>query len=148
MSRCRVRLLALALLITPCWLLSLVATPAHAQGAQQTSGEPQVGAVEAIVVEYPSGRVIYQKASHDRMPPASLTTLLTAILAIAYGKLDDVITVVPEDLAGESSMGLVAGEQQTLHNLLYGMMLPSGNDAATSIARYLGTHVGNAGAPT
>ena len=104
MSRCRVRLLALALLITPCWLLSLVATPAHAQGAQQTSGEPQVGAVEAIVVEYPSGRVIYQKASHDRMPPASLTKILTAILAIEYGKLDDVITVVPEDLAGDPEL--------------------------------------------
>jgi D-alanyl-D-alanine carboxypeptidase len=82
------------------------------------------------------------------MPPASLTKILTAILAIEYGKLDDVITVAPEDLAGESTMGLVAGEQQTLRNLLYGMLLPSGNDAATTVARYLGTHIGNAGVTT
>jgi D-alanyl-D-alanine carboxypeptidase (penicillin-binding protein 5/6) len=103
--------------------------------------------VEAIVVEYPSGRILYRKADHDRMPPASLTKILTAILAIEYGKLDDVITVVPEDLAGESTMGLVAGEQQSLHSLLYGMMLPSGNDAAMSVARYLGSHLATSKQP-
>ena len=45
----------------------------------------------------------------------------------------------------KSTMGLVSGEQQTLHNLLYGMLLPSGNDAAMTIARYLGSHVGATG---
>jgi D-alanyl-D-alanine carboxypeptidase len=133
-----VRIIALLVLA----LLSVIGpSQSFAQSSPQAQVEPQITALEAIVVQYPSGRILYRKADHDRMPPASLTKILTAILAIEYGKLDDVITVAPEDLAGESTMGLVVGEQQTLHNLLYGMMLPSGNDAAMSIARYLGSHL-------
>jgi hypothetical protein len=75
---------------------------------------------------------------HDRLAPASTTKILTAILAIEYGNVDEVVTVAPEDLVGESSMGLVEGEQQSLRNLLYGLMLPSGNDASMTIARMLG----------
>jgi D-alanyl-D-alanine carboxypeptidase (penicillin-binding protein 5/6) len=75
---------------------------------------------------------------HERMAPASLTKILTAILVLEQGNLEDVVTVAPEDLVGESSMGVVAGEQQTLHNLLYGLLLPSGNDAAMAIARSMG----------
>ncbi len=103
---------------------------------------PDVGAHEAIVVEYPSGRILYAKDEHERMSPASLTKVLTAILALEYGNLNDVVTATPDDLVGESTMGLVSGEQQTLHDLLYGMMLPSGNDAAMAIARHLGSTIG------
>lgn len=103
---------------------------------------PDVGAHEAIVVEYPTGRILYAKDEHERMSPASLTKVLTAILALEYGNLNDVVTASPDDLVGESTMGLVSGEQQTLHDLLYGMMLPSGNDAAMAIARHLGSTIG------
>ncbi|MEO8284947.1 MAG: D-alanyl-D-alanine carboxypeptidase family protein [Chloroflexota bacterium] len=129
-------------------MLLAVASPrvGHAQTPDQPTGEPDITAASAIVVEYPSGRILYQKDAHFRMPPASLTKILTAILALEYGKLDDVVTVVPEDLVGESTMGLVSGEQQTLHNLLYGMLLPSGNDAALTVARHLGATMG-AGVP-
>ena len=103
---------------------------------------PDVGAHEAIVVEYPSGRVLYAKNEHERMAPASLTKVMTAILALEYGNLNDVVTATPDDIVGESTMGLVSGEQQTLLNLLYGMLLPSGNDAAMAIARHLGSTIG------
>lgn len=103
---------------------------------------PDVGAHEAIVVEYPSGRVLYAKNEHEWMAPASLTKVMTAILALEYGNLNDVVTATPDDIVGESTMGLVSGEQQTLLNLLYGMLLPSGNDASMAIARHLGSTIG------
>jgi D-alanyl-D-alanine carboxypeptidase len=129
-------------------VLAVAPGAGFAQSATPPSGEPDITAASAIVVEYPSGRILYQKSSHDRMPPASLTKIMTAILALEYGNLNDVITVMPEDLAGESTMGLVSGEQQTLHDLMYGMLLPSGNDAAMAIARYLGTRLGSNLPPT
>ncbi len=101
--------------------------------------QPQVGARAAILVEYPSGRVLYEKSIHTRMAPASTTKILTAILALDYGKLNEVVTIAPRDIMWGTSMGLQNGEQQTLQNLLYGLLLPSGNDAAMAIARYIGT---------
>jgi D-alanyl-D-alanine carboxypeptidase (penicillin-binding protein 5/6) len=102
---------------------------------------PQPGAKAAILVEYPSGRVLYQKESHARLAQASTTKIMTAVIAIEYGNLNDVVTIAPADVVRGSSMGLKAGERQTLRNLLYGLMLPSGNDAAMAIARHLGTKV-------
>ena len=104
----------------------------------QVPTEPEISARAGIVVEYPSGRILYSRGAHDRLAPASTTKILTAILAIEYGKVQDIVTVADSDLVGESSMGLVGGEQQTMHELLYGLMLPSGNDAAAAIARSLG----------
>jgi D-alanyl-D-alanine carboxypeptidase len=104
---------------------------------------PVIDASAAVVVEYPSGRLLYAHNPHERIAPASLTKILTSILALEYGNLDDVVTVAPEDIVGESAMGLVAGEQQTLRELLYGVMLPSGNDAAMAVARYLGGKLGS-----
>lgn len=123
-------------------LLSLAsAFPAAglAAPANQTADAPDISARAAIVVEYPSGRILYSKSMHDKLPPASTTKILTSILAIEHGNLDDTVTVDPADLVGESTMGLEAGEKQTLHNLLYGMLLPSGNDAAMAVARFLGS---------
>ena len=122
-------------------LLSAFA-PLAARAQEAGESVPQIGAQAAIVVEYPGGRILYSKNEHERMPPASLTKIMTAILALEYGNTADIVTSTPDDIVGESAMGLVAGEQQTLLDLLYGMMLPSGNDAAMSIARHLGSTVG------
>jgi D-alanyl-D-alanine carboxypeptidase (penicillin-binding protein 5/6) len=126
-------LVLIALLIGP--------MPTRAATLEEGPDEPEIGAKAAIVVEYPSGRVLYSKSAHERRAPASTTKILTAILALEYGKLDDIVTVVPDDLVGESTMGLVNGEKQTMRELLYGMLLPSGNDAAMAIARTLGSRV-------
>ncbi|HKP51583.1 MAG TPA: D-alanyl-D-alanine carboxypeptidase family protein [Chloroflexia bacterium] len=114
---------------------------AHSTPLGQTIEEPEIGARAAIVVEYPSGRILYTKRAHDQLAPASTTKILTAILALEYGKLDDLVAIMPDDLVGESTMGLQNGEKQTMHDLLYGLMLPSGNDAAMAIARTLGSRV-------
>lgn len=128
-----------SLLIMAALLLSPFS--AHAIPLAQVPDKPEIGAKAAIVVEYPSGRVLYSKAAHERRAPASTTKILTAILALEYGKLDDVVTIEPDDLVGESTMGLKSGEQQTVRELLYGMLLPSGNDASMAIARTLGSRV-------
>lgn len=120
-----------------------------APSGQDAASEPDVTARAAIVVEYPTGRVLYNKAMHDRLAPASTTKILTTILALEYGKLDDRFTVTTDDIVGESSMGLKTGETPTLRDLVYGMMLPSGNDAAMVTARGLASKAGPAeGMPT
>lgn len=111
----------------------------YASSPRQAQGEPEISARAAIVVEYPSGRILYSKSMHDRLAPASTTKIVTTILALEHGNLDELVTVAPEDLVGESSMGLEAGEQQSMLNLIYGMLLPSGNDAAMAVARHLGS---------
>ena len=86
------------------------------------------------------GEVLYAKNVHNRLFPASTTKLLTAYVALKYGKLDDVVTVsknavgVPWD---SSRAGLQVGDQVTLETLLYALMLPSGNDSAVAIAEYI-----------
>ena len=124
-------------------VLFLVLSPSVARGAilRQELVAPEISASAAIVVEYPSGRILYAKSEHTRLAPASTTKILTAILALEYGKLDEAVEVMPDDLVGESSMGLVSGERQTIRDLLYGLMLPSGNDAAMTLARSLGSKV-------
>ena len=73
---------------------------------------------------------------------ASTTKIMTAIVALEYGKLDEVITIPPEASGVEgSSIWLSPGEQHTLEDLLYGLMLRSGNDAATAIAIHIGGSV-------
>lgn len=126
---------ALLLLLLLAW--SSAGVLRAAPNAQDALAEPEIGARAAIVVEYPSGRVLYERAMHDQLAPASITKVLTAILALEYGKLDEIFTVADEDLVGESSMGLSSGERQTLLDLIYGMMLPSGNDASMVVARGL-----------
>lgn len=138
MARTLVAVAFLLCFVSISFPLSAYAVPA----GQEASPEPDVTARAAIVVEYPSGRVLYGKAMHDRVAPASTTKILTTILALEYGKLDDEFTVTTDDMVGESSMGLKAGEQQTLRNLIYGMMLPSGNDAAMVTARGLAAREG------
>lgn len=85
-------------------------------------------------------KVFYSEQIHDRLFPASTTKILTLYLALKYGTLSDIVTVsdnavaVPSD---SSVAGLRSGEQLTLEDLLYGLMLPSGNDSAVAIAEHI-----------
>jgi serine-type D-Ala-D-Ala carboxypeptidase (penicillin-binding protein 5/6) len=117
---------------------SAVASVAAAPPAAVVPAAPEIGARAAIVVEHPSGRIVYQKDARTRMAMASTTKIMTAILALEYGKLDEQVLVSSTDLVRGTSMGLRAGETLPLRNLLYGMLLNSGNDAANTVARYVG----------
>ena len=100
---------------------------------------PNIRALAAVVVDGASGAVLYEKDAHTPLPPASTTKIVTALLALERGTLDEQIEV---QLDGRSywgsAMGLVTGDRFTLRDLLYGMMLPSGNDAAYVIAAHIG----------
>lgn len=82
-------------------------------------------------------KVLYNKGMFAKMYPASTTKIMTAYLALKYSKPDELITVsdTAVDLPGDASKcGLKAGDKLTMEQLLYGLMLKSGNDAAIAIA--------------
>ena len=84
-------------------------------------------------------KVLYAKNAHEKLPMASTTKIMTAILAIETGKLDALVTVPKEAYGVEgSSMYLRLGEKISLRDLVYGLMLVSGNDAAVAIAINVG----------
>ncbi len=98
-----------------------------------------VSAKAAIVVNAATGEVIYSKNADLKLPMASTTKIMTALLLCENADLDEVVTTTGEMVTVEgSSMGLLEGDKVSYKALLYGMMLPSGNDAATTTAIALG----------
>ncbi len=93
----------------------------------------------AILINGDTGEVIFEQNADEQLPMASTTKIMTALLLCEYGNFEKEITVTAEMLRVEgSSMGLLPGDKVTLHDLLYGMMLASGNDAANVTAYVLG----------
>ncbi|WP_373876499.1 D-alanyl-D-alanine carboxypeptidase family protein [Paenibacillus spongiae] len=104
-------------------------------------GTPRIGtdAKAAALIDVESGRLLYSKAGDTPMRIASLTKIMTAIVAIEHGKLSDKVKTSKRAFAKEgSSIYLKLGEEMSLQNMLYGLMLRSGNDAATAIAEHVG----------
>lgn len=98
----------------------------------------QLTARNAILIDADTGSILYESGADARVAPASLTKLFTAFYAIESTPLHRSMTVADSDLVGEASAGLWAGAELPFEALLHGMLLPSGNDAATAIARNLG----------
>ncbi|MDK2823070.1 MAG: hypothetical protein PWQ67_1718 [Clostridia bacterium] len=99
------------------------------------AGEPQISAQSAILVDGDTGAILYSRNPNQQRPPASLTKILTTILAIEKGNLEDVVEISKRAAqTGEARLNLLAGEKITLENLLYGALLKSGNDACVAIA--------------
>jgi D-alanyl-D-alanine carboxypeptidase (penicillin-binding protein 5/6) len=94
----------------------------------------------AVLIDATTGTILAEKNADKKMYPASLTKIMTAILAIEMGELSDVIKVdddTPYEIAG-SHIALEPGEILTLKDMLYALMLPSANDAALAIAKHYG----------
>ena len=129
------KLRAVALLIC-CTVLTLLGSSAKAEEEVKTSARA------AVLIERNSGMVLLCHNENEPLPMASTTKVLTALLALEKGNLDDVVTVgrnaygVPG-----TSIYLDLGEQITLRDLLYGLLLASGNDAAIAIAEHIGGSV-------
>lgn len=90
-----------------------------------------------LLIDQASGAVLAESGSTRRLPPASVTKIATAVLLLELGHLDDTVTIDVDvnSLDWDSTlMGLASGDRYTLRDLLYGLMLPSGNDAAVAIA--------------
>jgi len=108
---------------------------------------PEIGSQSAVVVDAETGSVIFSKNASDEIPPASLTKLMTMHLAlnkVNEGKatLDDIVPITNESWAvnqppRSSLMFLAPGQTVTLREILLGLAVPSGNDAAVAVALYL-----------
>ena len=108
------------------------------------SATPKISAESAILMDAKTGQVLFEKNSRTRRAPASTTKVMTAIIAIESGHLEDEVTISlrAASTAG-SSMHLSAGQRILLRELVTGLLLRSGNDAAVAISEHLAGSVEN-----
>jgi len=110
---------------------------------RQDLEQPEISAKSSIVYDLTNNKTLFEKNPHQKLPMASLTKIMTAIIAVENYKADDRLKVRKEDLVGENSMGLSSGEVLTVEELIYGLILVSGNDAAEVLAsNYSGGRLG------
>ncbi|MFZ5817236.1 MAG: D-alanyl-D-alanine carboxypeptidase family protein [Bacillota bacterium] len=134
--------IALVLILTlPAGLAS--AAPGQAAAERfQVEPAPRGWAGAAVVLDWETGEVLYQRNAYQRRAPASTTKVLTALIALERGNLDDLVTVSRRAArTGGSSMYIREGEVYSLYDLLHGLLLRSGNDAAVAIAEHIGGSV-------
>src|SRR5262245_26603224 len=99
---------------------------------------PSPVAPAAVLEDLDSGQILFQKAARERRPIASLTKIMTAYLVLERTRLTDRVTVSAVAVSQSGSEPpLVAGETLTVRALLYAMLLPSSNDAATALAEHV-----------
>lgn len=129
-----------------CWLAGLVlgmtTGPVLAQEAGGFSFTPDVAARAAVLMNPDTGEILFAKEPRLRLPPASTTKVLTALVALERLNLNAQVPVSPQAAsAPPSRIGLHAGEAALTQDLLYGLMLKSGNDAAETLAEAAGGSV-------
>ena len=105
-------------------------------------GRADTSARSAILIDAETGRVLVEENAFEKLPMASTTKIMTAIVALENGNVDDTV-VVGQNASGVegSSIWLSVGEKMTLSDMLFGLMLASGNDAAVAIAEHIGGSV-------
>jgi len=124
-------------IIVVVYLLILSTSQVFADTVQ--SSPPEIVGSAGIVMDVLTGKVLYEKNAHAPLEPASTTKIMTAILALEKGNLSDIVITGKEPpLVDGSKIYLEEGERLTLEQMLYGMMLNSGNDAAVAIAEHIG----------
>ncbi|WP_425755141.1 D-alanyl-D-alanine carboxypeptidase family protein [Ihubacter sp. rT4E-8] len=104
-----------------------------------TISRPVISARSAVVIDGDTGEILYTKNSHYKRDPLSTTKLLTCLVALEYLKTTETVTVTKAAVdtaakVGGSSAGLKVGEKVKVKDLVYGALLPSGNDAAAALA--------------
>lgn len=121
-------------------LLLCLSVPLTAK-AQEETPEIQTSAQSAVLITADTKQVLYEKAMGEKLPMASTTKIMTALLALEQiGETGDPVVDITDEMVRVegSSMGLRAGDRLLLSGIVQGMMLCSGNDAANAIALYLG----------
>ena len=120
-------------------LLVLTTAAALAAACGSAIAAPPPVAASAYVVRGPDGAVLASRAADVQRPLASITKLMTVMVALEHARLDEVVTVSPQAAAiGESSADLRPGERLTVRDLAIAALVPSANDAATALAVYVG----------
>jgi D-alanyl-D-alanine carboxypeptidase len=97
-------------------------------------GDPLIYARSAVVVDVNSSATLYAKNPLEALKPASTTKVMTALVALKHYPLEKIITVKKADRSKGQTMNLLTGERMTVENLLYGLLMQSGNDAAFALA--------------
>ncbi|MDQ2683078.1 MAG: serine hydrolase [Chloroflexota bacterium] len=141
-----VRLLWAVLLLLSALPLSLLSA-----SAQDAPATPSVSAQSIYVFDATLNIELLAENAEEQRAPASTVKIVTAMVVLDHAELDTELVFLEEDTAteDESRMGLVEGDTLTVEQLLYGLMLPSGNDAARTLARHVGELLldGEAGDP-
>jgi len=118
---------------------SITATPVPPDNVsfQGRTQPPPISALSAAVVDDACGDLLFDKDAHRRLPPASITKIVTALVAAETTDPDETVDVnIDNFFAGDGTvMGLETGMRISMRDLLYGLLLPSGNDAAVAVAR-------------
>ena len=102
---------------------------------------PSIEGQSAVLMDAVTDTVLYSKNPDDRLYPASITKIMTAMLALKYGNMDDTVTISQENVTLESGSqvaGFQAGDQVTMDQLLHCLLVYSANDAASAIAEHVG----------
>lgn len=137
---------ALAAFVGVCSLAPAIRVKAEtASAASSQTAQPDVTAQTAAVMDADTGQVYYDKNMHQQMYPASITKIMTGLLAVERGKVSDVVTIQPDIGKSQSkeytNIALQPGEQMTEDELLYTTFLASANDSAQALAEHIGGSV-------
>ena len=127
---------AISVILAILAVLSCIALPISAESIEKEPlPVPSVSAKSAILMLASTGEILYQKDCDLKLPMASTTKIMTALVALELGSPEQMITASPEAVGVEgSSIYLTVGEQLSLEQLLYALLLESANDAAVAIA--------------
>lgn len=114
---------------------------AAAYGVDQLKGAPDITAESAVVMDAASGAVLYGKEADSKQYPASITKVMTALLAVENCSMDDIVTFSSEAVngiePGSSSAGINVGAELTVEDTLYALMLVSANEAGAALAEHI-----------
>ena len=126
-------------------MMTSIAPSAFAEDT--SSKEPQIRGEGAYLIDVLSGQTLYMKNSDKPLAPASTTKIMTGLLAIEQGNLNDIVTASPsmldKKLVDGTQIYLVPGEKMPLKDLLYALLLNSANDSAVDIAEHVGGNLPN-----
>lgn len=107
---------------------------------------PKVHAASAIVIDMESGAVLYAKSAEEQHFPASITKLMTTLVALETGEPDDTVTFTEDSISflepGDASIGMLTGEQLSLNDALHAVLLASANEVSYAVAENMGIKMG------
>ena len=128
-----------------CAVCSITINPGKVQAADFWPEAPDVQSASAIVMEASTGTILYEKNSMDAHYPASITKIMTTLLALENGNLSDTVTFSSDAVYKTEGSGIArdVGEQMTLEQCLYAVMLESANECAYAVAEHIGGTVEN-----
>ena len=116
--------------------------PSVINASSEVIAEPTINSRAAIIYDRSSGTILFEKNENEKRKMASTTKIMTAIVVIEKSNLEDIVTVSSKAAGtGGSRLGLHTDDKISVLNLLYGLLLCSGNDAAVALAEYVGGDV-------